>query len=769
MLHLDQTQKVQATNAMKEAFPNCLVARTRKSDGKQKVTVYKNVAKKKSFTLSVEEPSLSLDETSDIANIKRLIANASTEIESIIQRLNIQLTAENIQRDVVRALVDMQCKLQSRIQELSGTLEHLYEREVQRLLQSQSQCDVLCANDRAELIKEMDTFISFLNIGLETQDLSEVDMSGVFSTLPVNTREQCPLLFNALDTLVLHKTDRREVSELRVRSVVHSLDILVSLKSQKIQNDFKILFTCLCISFGAGMRFIGMLNHLGLTVSWEKAMKFFDGRKAKKQEEISKQTPTDSPVILMFDNINMYRGKHKHLRLFKYIGPVMWNFTGQAVLIPNVEGLENILQDKDASVKPQRNVLLLNPSDIFIQSDQAKTDVLESAVDAFLLEVLDDALNKLPPSRKKLKDMTESELNSFISNADWNTQGRYKIKVPKDTDLVTCRSPVTKSNVHVLPLSLEDNSTIVGTMSILDQLAIDFSLPNEKKGPEYLPFDSVSGTFDVHSARSHFELLISQHNHQSNMGEFERQLRSREREIDGATDEELETEEECPGETEQDSTESSATTLEGERRRFETEDKPFWEVFNCISSKLSDTIASNSEESYLAFVNSPEHKLKVNVKDHLKRSLLHVAVEQGHDSFAKCLVDMGLDVNSREGCGITPLSLAVLHKNTAICKFLVELGARYSGPLFTSIPSPLCMAERLQHAEISQIFSEDQDESEDENELIRLIDSTFSKGGSSGGDSVDTQTEVNRSCRGFVTPVVGDVGTCKTNSAAMSR
>ena len=247
MLHLDQTQKVQATNAMKEAFPNCLVARTRKSDGKQKVTVYKNVAKKKSFTLSVEESSLSLDETSDIANIKRLIANASTEIESIIQRLNIQLTAENIQRDVVRALVDMQCKLQSRIQELSGTLEHLYEREVQRLLQSQSQCDVLCANDRAELIKEMDTFISFLNIGLETQDLSEVDVSGVFSTLPVNTREQCPLLFNVLDTLVLHKTDGREVSEMRVRSAVHSLAILVSLKSQKIQNDFKVLFTCLYI------------------------------------------------------------------------------------------------------------------------------------------------------------------------------------------------------------------------------------------------------------------------------------------------------------------------------------------------------------------------------------------------------------------------------------------------------------------------------------------------------------------------------------------
>ena len=114
-------------------------------------------------------------------------------------------------------------------------------------------------------------------------------------------------------------------------------------------------------------------------------------------------------------------------------------------------------------------MLRLNPNDVFIQSDQGRTDVLESAVDAVLLEVLDDGLNKLPPSRKKRKDMTESEVDSFISNADWNTQARYKIKVPKDTDLDTNRSPLTKSNVHVLPLSLEDNNTIVGAMSILDQ------------------------------------------------------------------------------------------------------------------------------------------------------------------------------------------------------------------------------------------------------------------------------------------------------------
>ena len=46
-----------------------------------------------------------------------------------------------------------------------------------------------------------------------------------------------------------------------------------------------------------------------------------------------------------------------------------------------------------------------------------------------------------------------------------------------------------------------------------------------------------------------------------------------------------------------------------------------------------------------------------------------------------------------------PLSLAVHGKNESMCKFLVELGAKYSGPVFTSILSPFNMAKelKLQH------------------------------------------------------------------------
>ena len=48
-----------------------------------------------------------------------------------------------------------------------------------------------------------------------------------------------------------------------------------------------ILFTLLCLSHGARMRFVGMLNHIGLTVSWKKAMEVLD------------------------DIINKMKGKHK--------------------------------------------------------------------------------------------------------------------------------------------------------------------------------------------------------------------------------------------------------------------------------------------------------------------------------------------------------------------------------------------------------------------------------------------------------------------------
>ena len=120
---------------------------------------------------------------------------------------------------------------------------------------------------------------------------------------------------------------------------------------------------------------------------------------------------------------------------------------------------------------------------------------------------------------------------------------------------------------------------------------------------------------------------------------------------------------------------------------------------------------------------------------------------------------------------MTPLSIAVLNKNSILCAFLVNSGAVYSGPLFTSVPAPLYMAKKLELDKIQHIFEQDEAISEEEDLFLLAIDKTLCKNsvnqtsGSAGSDLKDC----NRTCQRFVTPLVGGVGTCKTNNAAMDR
>ena len=75
-----------------------------------------------------------------------------------------------------------------------------------------------------------------------------------------------------------------------------------------------------------------------------------------------------------------------------------------------------------------------------------------------------------------------------------------------------------------------------------------------------------------------------------------------------------------------------------------------------------------------------------------------------------------------------PLSIAVLNRNSVLCSFLVKSGAVYSGPLFTSVPSPLCMAVKLELDEIQHIFEQDKALSEEEDLFLQAIDKSLCKG-----------------------------------------
>ena len=175
-----------------------------------------------------------------------------------------------------------------------------------------------------------------------------------------------------------------------------------------------------------------MLNHLGLTVSWDKAMKFFASRRIKQEKDIATLTPADIPVILMVDNINIYRAKQKYLRLLKSHGPKMWNFTAQAVLIPNTDDIKEVLNKKESCLSPQGSATDMKPEDIFLESNDEKVSIFSKAVDQYLLDVLDISLNKVPLTAKEVKEIDEMQINSHLktlTESQINT-AKYDINVP---------------------------------------------------------------------------------------------------------------------------------------------------------------------------------------------------------------------------------------------------------------------------------------------------------------------------------------------------
>ena len=214
-----------------------------------------------------------------------------------------------------------------------------------------------------------------------------------------------------------------------------------------------------------------------------------------------------------------------------------------------------------------------------------------------------------------------------------------------------------------------------------------------------------------------------------------------------------------------------STTLESQKRQYQKLDEPFWKMYSHLVSLLNNAIHSNSTERYLAVIKEISKTDAHNFKDHLQRNLLHVAVEKDQNQLVKCLVYSGFSVNTKEGCGLTVLHLAVLNSNTTLVSFLIENNAKYDGPLFSGIPSPKDVATKLNLQNIVNMMTSKESESDDENELIRTIDQTMKQqhhNASAVAESQDTQ-EITWSSSGYVTHVIGDVGTCKTNQTVMAR
>ena len=485
LLGLEEKDKSRLTKAIHEIFPKSEVKR--RPVGEKRTTFYVNINKRKSFGLRESDSKVQFEESSPVMNIKRKLESIRSELEKISEHLSVQLESEDPQIEYIKDLLHRQTKLQLDLKQYTDGLEKLYEREMVKLI-NEHDTNKISSLEKAKLSKEIDILVGMLAFGL--RDETKLDFEGIFVTMAENIQEKCPLLYDIVEQLFFIKSDGT-VQGSRVKSAVHALSLLLSLRSQKYKNDFKSLFTILCVSYGAGERFITMLNHIGLCISWGKFKEILDERMKLLSKAVQEITPKDIPVMLLIDNINIYKGKKRHLRLFKKVGPTMWNFTGQALIVPNIKGIEEYFINKETSLESQMDVLETTSEGLDYRQDKEKKEMFENFKDIYLLELMDTTFNEIPQTNTKIKDMIEEDINKVLPKIGTDSKKRKKVDIvlPRlETVLKNGNSQKTKT--VILPLSLEDNSTIAGTACIFDNLGNLFGLPSQKAGAEFLPFDS---------------------------------------------------------------------------------------------------------------------------------------------------------------------------------------------------------------------------------------------------------------------------------------
>lgn len=388
-------------------------------------------------------------------------------------------------------------------------------------------------------------------------------------------------------------------------------------------------------------------------------------------------------------------------------------------------------------------------------------------------------LNHIPSSSKPFKEMNETEFNRWLNTIDFTEFDKSSVPKPyriidvPRSEVFTLRSKVKQSDTLILPLSIENNATLPGTASILEDLAKQFGIPCIHKA-EVLDFDEAKKTFDLVGARCHFEFMKVLHHHRDEMAQLEVEIREAEKAIDGMIDTESDDETSESDENGNDeSSESHALKI-----NFQKQDGLFKKVYDKLTKMVWDANhspdpATAIDELIVKLANDRnwwEAKM-----DHLNRTVFHHAVENENTSLVRVLLAVGINPNVKEGCGVTPLALAVLKQRNDICRLLVDNHAAFNGLFFTAIPSPYQMAELMGLNDIISTFDNalasrnvvrslilDLASDVDQPKHHELHATKQSEG--------DFDFILQRSGKHtFPTAVVGDQGTCKNNRSVKQK
>jgi ankyrin repeat protein len=407
----------------------------------------------------------------------------------------------------------------------------------------------------------------------------------------------------------------------------------------------------------------------------------------------------------------------------------------------------------------------------------------EKWCDRYYLQLLDKSLNRVPDPPKQINEMTEAEVHDWLRNIKFEEMAedirvKFRVKIPLVDEFCKSMQSIDKTDIFNLPLSLEDNSTLTGTASILKQFATEFSIPCDKPNG-YIEFDNTKKDFDLKAARERYSFMKLVQMHHTEMVAFEKELTSSEKYI-------AETDVQYP-ELDGESDDSDSDTDDATRMLFDKHnDNKFNTLLKQLTEQAQETVNSYDDHSCL---DKMVHELsrgnkKINdCRDRYDRTIFHAAVEEKQYTLVNILLACGINPNVKEGCGATPMSIAVINSDFEMCKLLLTNFGEYQGELFGSFPSPLEMAVVMESNEIINLFNSFSKNLETPivafiqgdgaalttPESIEDDDMCNSNNDNSSSNVPDKFAYKRSECKEFPTAVVGDVGTCKNNRSVKNR
>ena len=152
-------------------------------------------------------------------------------------------------------------------------LVNMYEAEIQKLKQDIN-ASRLTEQQKASIKREMRLLEHICDKDIRGGSVldSSININPMlFKEILDAFTDKCPFVFDIVESLVISNPVSRNILKTSAHKILcglQTLGFISNIKNSKTQNCFPLMLGLLCISYGAGERFIDLLQSMGLSLHW---------------------------------------------------------------------------------------------------------------------------------------------------------------------------------------------------------------------------------------------------------------------------------------------------------------------------------------------------------------------------------------------------------------------------------------------------------------------------------------------------------------------